>query len=387
MLISIIVMIFGRKISGVLIVPLLSLFLLLPIGKNFYFEVQQFFSWLLVKSLTLTDLAVYWEKNHIHVGTKTYIISDILKSFQYVMLYLTFGIAFAFVQAKKWYQGIIISANFIIIPFALCFVTLFCIISINRWFDFKILSAEDFIKLSWILTSFGLIAAVIIGFKLGGNYGKKSAFNDIDWRSNSFSSNVRWFVIIVAVTIILAVPILAQNLKNNPHYSKSSSLVTEPGKISNWTGPVVVKHSTANAKVFEYNKNRKSTVLSLVDNNNSNRHDLYDVKKWHMIKETTLEITLNKNKIPVTETVLKNNNQSKIIWSVHYVNGHLTNSQELRQVLEKLYTLSKHGAETGTIAVSTDINTELGAGRILLKEFLLDLEHTKNTAWLGQQNP
>jgi len=212
MLLSIIVMLFGRKISRILVVPLLSLFLLLPLGKNFYFEIQQLFSWLLVKSLALTDLAVYWEKDHIHVGDKIYIISDILKSLQYLMLYLSFGIAFAFVQAKKWYQGLIISANFIIIPFALCLASLFCIFSINRWFDFKILSADDFIRLSWLLTSLGLVAAVIFSFKLAGNHSKKTAFNDIDWRSNYFSSKVRWFIITIAIATILTAPILAQNI-------------------------------------------------------------------------------------------------------------------------------------------------------------------------------
>jgi len=379
LLLSLIFMSFGAKITCILYLPLLSLFLLLPIGQYLYVEVQNLFSWLLVKGLSLTKLAIYWEKDNVHVASKSYIISDSLKGLQYLMLYLTFAIAYAFIQAKKWYQGLIIAASFIVIPFVFILASLFILISINHWFDIKVFAVEHFTILSWLFTSAGLVVALILGHNVGTKNNQKTAFNDIDWRSGS--CRIRWLVLISTCLILLGMPILATMLEDKSHYAATNTLMTEPGKIPSWNGPVSIKGNTVNSKLLEYNKNKKIVLLSLINNNNS--HDnLYDTRKWRKIIEHDHLIDVAKLKIPAIELVLKNSNQSKIIWTIYYVNGHLTNSKIIKNVLERIYSLSKNGTETGIIAISTDVTTELGAGRELLSSFLLDLKSTKTINWM-----
>lgn len=365
MLISIVLTTCGKKITSILLLPLLCLFLLLPIGKEINFIIMETFSWLLMQVLMLSRQAVYWEANKIFVNNHAYDIHAYLSSLHYSLIFLAIGSCFAILRTRSLMTTFTIATSFIIMPFAILALSLYSYIMLNQWFTTVNLIENNLTIIGWALTIIGLLHAVFLGVFLGDRKDFIARNDNIDWHHNYFAKGQRFLQpVILASCIIFLTPMLSEQLKNKLNYN-DVMLPTIPNTIAAWKNPN--QEASGKETLTRFRKNQDLIGLSITHN------DQLLEPSWKKIKESNKKIKLAQHKLPVHETVFHNEkNKYKIHWSVNYINGHFTTNPTVAKALTHMYSLASHDVKTGIITISTDATSELSFARDRLKNFLQD---------------
>lgn len=341
----------GRKVSSILAYPLVCLLLLMPIGQKLFFYSQQFFSWILLKSIALTKLSIYWEQGTIYVSKQNYIVKQLCAPLKYSTLLLTMGIFVAAVFNKSFIKRIIFALSFIVIPYALLYIAILSLMLFSAWQGLATLEAFTIKLITYATVATGALTATLATYKFRQK-SKRNYNNDgIDWRNEFTHFSSRWLApTIMACTMVLLLPVAAKELRSHQHYAKS------------WNDLTTLEKSkpTAVNLAIKYNNVYKQTAA-------------HDPKTWKEIKSSNIKITVNKAVIPLTETVLVNKYQGKVVWSLRYTNGHLTNNENYSKVLENIYALTKSGAKSAQISLTTDIDSNLNLSRKRLTSSLGEL--------------
>lgn len=350
MLPAIVLLACGRKITYSIIFPLLYLFMLIPFGQPLYSKLQQIFSWLIVKSLASSGLEVYWEYNNIYVNNKEYLLTNILSSQKYITTYLCLGIIYAHLITKSIPGKIITALSFVVIPF----ITLF--LSMYIWVISQ-LPNNNLPLLSWIACSISLTLCMLLGFKLRTTKTLHSVSDKIDWRTSYSKPRTNWLpAIIFSASLIFVLPMASEYL-----FERATS---------------------ATNKSTEYNIKKQQIALHVDYINKDTLNKYYDNNIWQPLKTKRRNITLNNKTIPVTETILKNKQQTEIVWTIYYANGHLTNNLLLAKVLQNLHALTSHSYTASSITMATPVTTGLNDSRAKLQTFINELNKTSTTSWL-----
>lgn len=350
----------GSKVSSILAFPLLSLFLLLPLGHNLYNFLQQIFSSLLVHILAFCDVAVYWEDQKILISKQEYSLPQLCVAFKYTTLFITTGILYAAIQSNNFFKRVLILSGFVILPFTLLLTATLSLILISTWLKFNSISSLMITAISYTIVGIGILFALYLGFILRTKNQSRYKNDGIDWRNEGMFQRSRWMTpTILAAVVILIMPSTAKYLQQHQHYAK------------NWYNPNSIT-----------NVNSAAVALTINYDNIAKQDESYDPKNYQQVKKNNLKVAVNNKIVPVTETILIDKYHGKITWSVNYTNGHLSNNETYTKVLENFYSLTKPGAKSAQINLTTGIDSNLKASRKILTQSLIEIQRTATTTWL-----
>lgn len=357
MLISIVLTTCGKKITKMVLLPLLCLYLLLPIGSGTFELIANVFSKLLVKALSISNISVYWESHQIYANNNVYNILTYLNSLKYIMLFITMGCSIALLRTKNLITFIIITLSFIAMPLITQWLTLYSFIMFNNIWHPISLSQSSIIVIGWVCTTIGIMHAIALSVIVGRKSYSLVNSEDIDWHASHSNARFNWLLpLIMASFIILIAPIVEKQLHISKHYSSTEHLSSQGDELLDWTGPKVQYSFTSQELPIE--------------------------KKWAQVKQSSKKIKINNKSIRVKEIILRSQNkQYKIIWTVNYINGNLIHNSSLAKVLSKIYTLTPKGSRSGVITISTQVKTDLNIGRNTLKDYMHKMS-ASNIKWL-----
>lgn len=357
----------GKKVVGILRFQLCLLVLLLPVGQEFFIYLQNTFAGLTVNILSILGQPVYWDGNNIYLGTKHYVISSFFISLQYFMIYLTAGAVYAFFTGRGLIQRLAVTANFVLIPFLLLLIAfLIMILLVNS------IRPADLVLASWCLTATGIISAIIFGWRIASRNRLHTVATDIDWQSSYPNRKSNLLVPVIMATCFLSTTVIIKQFNFEPKYYNSTLHV--PANLAAWGQPITFATNNGQSFLAEYKKNKQNIFFAC--SNAQTPNQLLDVNRteWQPIKNRKFTVTLANHKLQVIETILRNQGISRIIWTFYNTNGHLTADQQHRHLLERLYGLSPRGIVSTVSAIATHVDTDLGAGRDTLTEFLQSLQ-------------
>lgn len=271
----------GLKVTKILTFPLISLFLLLPIGQ-------------------------------------------LPHSVENANLYLILGATYSFLLSKSLIKRIIITSSTFIFTKGLLFMPA-------------------------IHPAYGLLLSAFLGWKLRDRKTTTIQSDNIDWHTNHYTNNSAKVNIPTALIMLqlLFLPFAANKLQATANY------IVSP----------------------EYSQSTEQVALYIDDINkiNNQKDYLYDSSIWQPVNTKKLKINLNHKKIMVTETIVTYKSYSKVIWTVNYINGHLTNNKFKTKVLQNLYALTPNGAQAKVINLVTDGETDLSIARSRLEGYIQTL--------------
>lgn len=368
MLLSIILTTCGRKITTTLSLPLLTLFLLMPLGQEFSQSVIHGFTWALMQALMFCKQAVYWETKEIFVNNQAYDIHSYLSSLKYLLLFLTLGASYAILRTRLIISSMTIAISFVVMPIVILWLSLFSYMILKQWINFGSFIETHMVSIGWTLTSLGLLHSVCLGFILRDRRDFIARTDNIDWRDSYFAhGHYLLKPIVLASCIILVMPLLSQHLKNKLQIDENS-LPIIPSAIAAWKSKTITNQKS---KAISFKKEQSLVSLSIT-------HDNQKIESnWEKIKESSKKIKLTQDKLPVHETVFHNKNKYKIHWSFNFVNGHYTTNQAMAKALTHYYNLSAKDVKHGVITLSTDATKELTFARARLQEFLQDFTESE----------
>lgn len=341
----------GTKVCKIILLPLLCLFLLLPFGSQIITELQSIFAWLLVESLAIFKLAVYWEAKQINIGEQNLDLSNLFSAFRYIGLGLVFGFAYAACLSKTFFKRVIIASCFLLLPIVALLFSIYTIIGLNTVFDLRLLTTTNFKVISWISFSLGICCAIALGYKFKTKQGIPQHGDSINWRGDYAKLKQNWLApTLLSGLVIISMPFSTNFFKTQLHTA------------SNW-------HDLDHLK-----PNSKKVTLAINYNNISNSTANYDSKIWQPIKTNYLQVKNNNKKIPITEFILKSKQKTRLLWNVNYTNRHLTRNQTYTIFLEKLYGLTPAGTKSASISLSIDVDSDIGQAREVLMSSVQNMQ-------------
>lgn len=365
MLFAIVLTTYGRNVTHIILLPLFSLFLLLPLGQEIYQIVEHSFSWLLMQALMLSKQAVYWEANQIYINNLSYDIQAYLSSMHYLMLFITVGAAYATLRTRSMLAALTIIACCITMPIIILGLSLYSYIMLKQWFSISNFIESHITAIGWILTCIGLAHAFWVGLFLKDRKDFIPRNDNIAWRDNYFFAGQHSLkLIVLASCIILAMPMLGQKLKTDLPVD-DANLPQIPNTIAAWNNSNK-KQLVVNSKSTLFKKDQNSVHLAI------SHHNQQLEPAWKKIKESSKKIRFGQHKLPVHEIIFNNKNKYKIYWSFKFINGHVTTNETMAKALTHFYSISDKNVKHGIVTISTDATKELNFARDRLKDFLQD---------------
>lgn len=365
MLIAIIWMNFGKKITSILLLPLICLYLLLPIGQPLYTSLQHRFTQLLMQALLISKQAVYWDGKQIVANQHIYEMQLYLSSMKYFLLGLGIASIYAMFKTQKTLGRIAIIASFIIMPLCILFISLYTYIIINNYFGHHDFVSKHIYGFGWSMTTIGVMHASLFGFFIRDKKNIIPRDDDIDWHDHNLPRKKLFVPLIIGISVMLSIPVMAKIILQNER-DKTQIALNMPQTISEWKSPKI-DMPDSNIFVANYTQAKKNVRLFI------SKNDELQIANLQAIKSHKKTIKLAEKELSVKETILRDNkNKCQVSWKLNYVNGHLTANNTLAKALTHVYNLSSSGARTATITISTDAHADLNNARENLKDFMQD---------------
>lgn len=327
----------------------------------------------MVKLLALSSMPVYWQGNNLNIAQQEYQISSVLYSLKFATIFFTLGVAYTLLTQKSLFKKIFLPILFLMMPGIFLFVTLYVLVIFSYFFNLTAISNETFKLLSWLITSLALICCALWGYIGNAKKVKAVRHDDIDWRNDHLQIKSRWFIpTLIIACIFMSLPYAAINFNNRQKYATIKMLPTNNISVNNWDGPFAT----------QYKKNNSLVNLSISHAQINRAQYMMTHETKSAIKVNRINVRLDQATIPINEIIVTHKKQTKLIWNLNYINGHITTSPVITQVLENIYALTKNGVESGTIELSTKIHADLDSARSTLTGFLHDLAESPTNTWL-----
>lgn len=382
----------GMKFTKIISYPLLCSLLIITTGAEIYNLYANLFIWFIVKSTVITGAEVFWEANILYVNGIQYNLLNFLSPLQHSILFITLGFIVAFFSARRITSRVLIITLYSTLPFILLSIGSSGLLQIARWLDISALLPKTIQAVAWCATVLGILFASIKASRIRKKAYKKFQSVDIDWHDQHQYSPQRWFISsLIAITILSLSPTTLEAVKNNSGESATPVTLKLPTIVPNWHGPNAISSSIwnprfndANGLLAKYSNDNKDTAYlfvaykkSSINDTATNEHalTLYDNSKWTKISSGQFNASLDNGKVVnVEETIIKNLEQHRVIWSIYYLQGKMSSNSFTDRLLDSLKTISKNTSGLGYIAFATDFSTDVNSARHTLSGFLSSLE-------------
>lgn len=353
---------YGTKTTKILAFTFCCLLLLLPFGQTIFITLQNLFASLLVKSISLVHSATYWDGNNVYVNSRQYVISSMFVSIQYIMSYLSIGTIFSLFVRGNTLSRIVYVLLFALMPLS-CIAVIFLSITLLQ----IPLSTTQLQIIAWGSTVFSILLTIRYGLKTRL---RAAQSHDIDWQNAYPQQNAK-----LITTSILAMLLLLTNSVFNQFELRPQYIVSDNKhmfrELKNWGSPIVIKDDS-HKYTAEYKKNKQSIFVTA--NSELTNDNLVSIGKidWDTIKSRYVNLTINNKKVPVNETIMRNNGISRITWALQSINGKYVSNRKINLLLANIYTLQGQKINAATTSITTHVDTDLNAGRETLNAFLQD---------------
>ncbi len=355
---------FGKKVVTILILPLLSLYLLLPIGQSAAHTYQNILTQCLMKALMFSKHNVYWDGTIIIAKMNIYDMSQYLASSKFCVIFFILSNLYACFITENTRYRITISIASILMPACVLFLSIYSYITLNFYFGQNNFIADHIFAFGWVMTIIGLMHVIGLGILLAKKKPTISKTDNIDWRDMHLPTKRMAAPLLISICTMLTMPSFLNYIQDTERY-KTLKLLTLPENMPGWkTGRIALQNQDASSKEFSKEKDRVALAIS--------KYTLPQNGKSETIKSAYRNIQLEQQDMPVLETILRSNEKYQVVWQVNYVNGHYTTNKTLAKALGRYYNITSKDTEAGIISVKTETNTNLDIARNRLTEFLQD---------------
>lgn len=382
----------GNNIVKFILFPLILMLFALPVGYLLVPLFSKLQNQILVKSLTLLTVPVFWDNNFLETTTTRFNLTELNIAGNYLMSFVLVGFVLANLMARSIIKKSIIMTSFIGLPFLTNLIGIYLLIMMDNMADIKLFEADFYSSYSYILAFTGAGIATLISFIVKNTEPSFTGIRDLVWENKWFYNNLRWLKpTIIACTIILATPWIAKNLEGMPYDGESKIIFEAPTNLSNWEGPLAVEstiwdpsfNNTTASFIKEY-KNAFADVFLfgayyytpfVKSNISDSGNTLFKANDWDYIKSSNKFIKikrLNEN-IAITETLLISGGLHRIIWSWYFVGNYDIPNEKQVAMYDEIRSLVNIGDSSGMIAIATDFDKDIEKARDALGDFLEDL--------------
>lgn len=393
MLVLMVPIILGRKISKTVMFPLCFLFFAVPFGE---FAMPQFMVWtadFTVLALRGSGIPVYREGLQFVIPSGNWSVVEACSGIRYLIASVTVGTLFAYLNYQSLKRRVIFIGVSILVPVLANWLRAYIIVMLGHLSGNKLAAGVDHIIYGWLF--FGVV--IMIMFMIGARWAEpekdvQSILHKLPMDQTVRSSSPRWALTVTMVALLVTLPhivrqqIIRLDAGVTPQMEAPAALAkgwaVSPDSIAQWKPAfespstqfnATYRADTRAAGVYlgyyrqqDYSRKLVSSENVLVKSKDTNWAQLASVKREIVIAGRS--ISLRQTELRALAAPGQIEKDRILVWQVYWINGTWTSSDSLAKIFGAWHRLMGRGDDSAVLIVYANKGLD-GEGVATLEEF------------------
>ncbi len=389
MIVSIVLTIFGSKVSRTLFFPLAYLFFAVPFGEFLIPPMMDFTAAFTVAAVKMVGVPVYLEGRYLYLPTGNWHVAEACSGVRYLIASLALGSLYAYLSYQSFYRRFIFIALSALIPVLANGIRAFGIVMIGHLSDMKLATGIDHIIYGWIF--FGVVISIM--FWVGSFWYEPKVQNTSKQTKLSrryvgaVSSKVALASVSSGIVLLLFIPVWLLNALESelpqaarislPQQSHQWQLLLE--KDQHWQ-PVFHDADAQVQQIYRKNNRDVSIYIALYLQQQQGKEMInvtnrvyQDGSYWKRLNDSFFTLSISDKDYPIHQVILKSRTDEKrVIWYWYSIDGYLTTDPILAKLYEVWVLLQGKQKASAVIAIATNYQADQNQAIAVLKQFLTE---------------
>jgi len=350
----------GTSAARVLVMPLVLLFLAVPMGESLIPWLQDFSAWFAVKLLEFTRVPVLLEGRFITIPSGKWEVAEACSGIRFLLASFTIGFVYAALIYRKWRRRMAFLAVSVVIPVLANGLRVYGIILTDYLGGTRLARGATHIFAGWLFVSIITVLLFALGRRWREETPKEpradfSSDGDISTHASmgeEGTASVRRLVLFTAIVVVVAsvAPITAKFLSQKPGirnpFALQGTLVSLPWSptdrdLFGWQ-PVMQAPDAELVKTYEWQNHVVKLYAAYYEPGGkdaklvSSTNSLFDRIHWQRIEEGSSEARIEGKFIRVHQISVRSAGASLLLWHWYWADGKFTSGEyEAKWLLAK----------------------------------------------------
>ena len=381
-------LVFGKKIAGLVLFPLVYMYLAVPVGESLLQPMVGWTATFVIKSIELIGIPIYSEGNYFTLPSARWSVVEACSGTRYFFASLTLGTLYAYLTYSNYYKRAIFILISAVFPIVANWLRALSIVLIAHYNDMALAKGVDHFLYGWVF--FGIV--IFIMFWIGSFWADSK--NEVKVVTEHIEPQVNNKQIVLLTLLSIVIISLGSSLDNYLNKITSPKVISEKitipdtiewklsDKLSiNWK-PNYFNPSLEYQKEFikddkvvgvyiaYYASQKKGSELI-----NSKNRMLYEKDPiWHQLKKTLFYVNLIGTTETVIETHLTSEQQDIVLFHWNNISGSVVTNDYQGKMLELLDKLTGNiKGEYAIVLYTVKTKTNKDNSKQLIQVFVNDM--------------
>jgi len=372
--------ILGRTIFFYLLFPFLFLYFAVPLGQGLIPVLMDLTANNTVYMIRLTGIPIYQDGLNFILPSGNWSVVEECSGVRYLIATLTLGIVYAYLNYASLKKRLIFIAFTIIVPILANTLRAFIIVMLGHYSGMKIATGADHLLYGWVL--FGII--IFTMFYIGsfwrdskGDFDEKAPVSESHTLKSYTASYLAISLLVISLFQLLFYQLQSQTVETQ-HTADAIPTIDHFGpwqQSVNASAWKPIFHQPDLTLSESYNSTQGSVQLD-IGYFHSQRNGSETVSSnnklvnpyggdWKIISSSVV----NTDKFSVLETTISNSSQKLLTWQWYRMGELQTHSPYKAKIYQAYMQIISDRADGAFITLSTPLNEDKKAARILLSSF------------------
>lgn len=381
----------GWRITRTVLFPLAYLVMAVPMGSEIIPQLQTITAQQVIHLLRATGMPVFLDGYYIQIPSGSFLVAEACSGLHFLIVCIALGLLIAHLFFRSWPKRVLFVALSVVVPIIANGLRAYGIIMLAHLSDYRLAADVDHIVYGFLFLS--IVILVLIGIAsmmrdsapaAEGRAPAAAALGTPAARPRRFRFAAQAGCAAVALALVLlgqgwTMMVKAAPVKPIPIELQGPSApgwTTLDGAPLAWTAAFAAPDATlaldyrdGNAQVdlqaaYYVFQREGAEALSELNTQLVGRGD------WRRVAEKQLTVQVGGVSLPLTEMLIKDGDDSRLVWYWYRIGGSPTNSRIMGKILEMKATLLGQQRSAFVIAISTPMVEEGREASATLQRFL-----------------
>lgn len=380
-------LVFGWSVTRQAIFPLAYLYLAIPFGLSVIPLLQDVTAQIVIRLLRLTGVPVFLDGYHIEIPGGSFLIAEACSGVRYLIVCIALGILAAYLFFGSWQRRLLFVSLSVIVPIIANGIRAYGIVMIAHLSHYTLAVDVDHVVYGFVFL--GLVTVCLLGLAaLLRDHAPQGAVRagppsqpknlSLQHRFLRASSPA------LAIAVVVLVHLWARNIEAPPADQVVVLQAPEVGQswapIPGATGQWMPDFRGMDAQWQErygapegdvdlhvaYYRYQREGAEAVSDVNAVTREG----SDWKLLGARRMDVELGKERLPVNQALLGNEDQAILVWYWYWIGEVATNSRLEGKLLETRALLTGGRRDAAIVAVSAKVTENVETAAALIRDFL-----------------
>lgn len=374
---SLFLLVLGWRVTRAAIFPLAYLILAVPFGSSIVPALQDVTAQMVVQMLRLTGMPVFLDGYYIQIPSGSFLVAEACSGVRYLMVCIAIGILAADLFFRSWPRRLIFVGLSLLVPIVANGVRAYGIVMLAHLSDYEIAVDVDHIVYGFVFLSVVTLTLLGLGALLRDRYDPLQAEPDTAGSrqaapSGAFGVPGQAFCGGLAIAVILLAQGWTATAKAPPEQLATflhAPVVEPPWEVVDGATPAWMPgfHGMDETLLQSYRNGDQQIDLHIAyyDYQREGAEAISDLNtfttdrsRWKALNFRQFEVATENAAHPVNSLIMRNKEQTYLVWYWYWIGGESTNSRFAGKLLEMKAIATNGERAAAVIAIAAKVSED-----------------------------